>query len=130
MALYFADAAWLPHGWASSVRIAVDDRGSLSAVDDDAERGDAQYLGRYVLPGMPNLHSHAFQRAMAGLAERQTHSDDSFWTWRETMYAFAGRIDPDAMRAIALVARRIDRVQPSRSNHCCAGHARMAGRRS
>src|SRR5258706_9705422 len=101
MALYFADAAWLPHGWASSVRIAVDDRGSLSAVDDDAERGDAQYLGRYVLPGMPNLHSHAFQRAMAGLAERQTHSDDSFWTWRETMYAFAGRIDPDAMRAIA-----------------------------
>jgi formimidoylglutamate deiminase len=83
------------------VRIVVDDHGNLATVEDDAERGDAQPLGRYVLPGMPNLHSHAFQRAMAGLAERQTHKDDSFWTWRETMYAFAGRVDPDAMRAIA-----------------------------
>jgi formimidoylglutamate deiminase len=101
MTIYFADTAWLPHGWATGVRIAVDDRGGLSAVEDDCEPGDAEYLGRYVLPGMPNLHSHAFQRAMAGLAERQTNSDDSFWTWRETMYAFAGRVDPDAMRAIA-----------------------------
>ena len=101
MTVYFADAAWLPHGWASSVHIAVDDRGGLSAVDYESERSDAQYLGRYVLPGMPNLHSHAFQRAMAGLAERQTHDEDSFWTWRETMYAFAGRVDPEAMRAIA-----------------------------
>jgi len=121
MTAYFTDTAWLPHGWASTVRIVVDDRGYLSAVEDDAERGDAQPLGRYVLPGMPNLHSHAFQRAMAGLAERRSfafmheregqkaaipgrtsqQADDSFWTWRETMYAFAGRVDPDAMRAIA-----------------------------
>jgi formimidoylglutamate deiminase len=50
---------------------------------------------------MPNLHSHAFQRAMAGLAERQTHTEDSFWTWRETMYGFASRIGPDDLRAIA-----------------------------
>src|SRR5688572_16937809 len=53
------------------------------------------------LPGMPNLHSHAFQRAMAGLAERQTNPEDSFWTWRETMYAFAGRVGPDELQAIA-----------------------------
>ncbi len=52
-------------------------------------------------PAMPNVHSHAFQRAMAGLAERQTDAEDSFWTWRETMYAFAGRVDPDSLRAIA-----------------------------
>ncbi|HET7223672.1 MAG TPA: formimidoylglutamate deiminase [Rhodanobacteraceae bacterium] len=50
---------------------------------------------------MPNLHSHAFQRAMAGLAERRGPGDDSFWTWRETMYAFASRIGPDELRAIA-----------------------------
>ncbi len=50
---------------------------------------------------MANLHSHAFQRAMAGLAERQSNPDDSFWTWREVMYAFAGSIGPDELRAIA-----------------------------
>ena len=56
---------------------------------------------RFALPGMPNLHSHAFQRAMAGLAERRGPGDDSFWTWRETMYAFASRVGPDELRAIA-----------------------------
>lgn len=53
------------------------------------------------LPGVPNLHSHAFQRAMAGLAERRTDTADSFWTWRETMYHFAGRVGPESLRAIA-----------------------------
>jgi formimidoylglutamate deiminase len=98
---YFAEHAWLPHGWESNVRVAVEDSGSISNVDDDVSRDDAETLGRFVIPAMPNLHSHAFQRAMAGLAERQTHAEDSFWTWRETMYAFAGRIDPDSLRAIA-----------------------------
>jgi formimidoylglutamate deiminase len=127
MTTFFADHAWLPHGWDSNVRIDVDDhgarRGTLRAVDDGLERSGAEYLGRYVLPGMPNLHSHAFQRAMAGLAERrysnalaadredqkagvpgrilQKSTEDSFWTWRETMYAFASRIGPDDLRAIA-----------------------------
>ncbi|MFS8136951.1 MAG: formimidoylglutamate deiminase [Thermomonas sp.] len=53
------------------------------------------------LPGVANLHSHAFQRAMAGLAERQTNPSDSFWTWRETMYAMAARFDPDLLHAVA-----------------------------
>ncbi|RZA29153.1 MAG: formimidoylglutamate deiminase, partial [Lysobacteraceae bacterium] len=57
--------------------------------------------GHWRLPGIPNLHSHAFQRAMAGLAERQTHPQDSFWTWRETMYRFAARMDPDSTYAVA-----------------------------
>jgi formimidoylglutamate deiminase len=61
----------------------------------------AERVGRFVLPGMPNLHSHAFQRAMAGLAERRGPGEDSFWTWRETMYAFAEAIDPDDLKAIA-----------------------------
>ena len=50
---------------------------------------------------MPNLHSHAFQRVMAGLAEYQTHPDDSFWTWRETMYRIASRITPEQQQVIA-----------------------------
>ena len=50
---------------------------------------------------MPNLHSHAFQRAMAGLAERRGPSEDSFWTWREAMYSYASRVNPDTLRAIA-----------------------------
>lgn len=57
--------------------------------------------GGWRLPAIPNLHSHAFQRAMAGMAERRTDPADSFWTWRETMYRFAGRMSPDSMRAVA-----------------------------
>lgn len=53
------------------------------------------------LPGIANLHSHAFQRAMAGLAERQTNPEDSFWTWRETMYRMAARFDPDSLHTVA-----------------------------
>ena len=110
---YFADNAWLPHGWSADVRVDVDARGTLGAVADGMPRGDAQLLGRYVLPGMPNLHSHAFQRAMAGMAERRAAvperdgqkggapSEDSFWTWRETMYRFASSVGPDDLRAIA-----------------------------
>jgi formimidoylglutamate deiminase len=57
--------------------------------------------GHWRLPGIANLHSHAFQRAMAGMAERMTHPSDSFWTWRETMYRMAARFDPDTLRAVA-----------------------------
>lgn len=68
----------------------------------DANAGPGAIVeARFALPGMPNLHSHAFQRAMAGLAERRGPGDDSFWTWREAMYGFASRIGPDALRAVA-----------------------------
>lgn len=66
-------------------------------------RADAD-SGGWTLPGIANLHSHAFQRAMAGLAERRGDSaagEDSFWTWRETMYRFASRFDPDTLHAVA-----------------------------
>src|SRR4051812_33279757 len=96
-----AAEAWLPDGFARGVRIESGPDGALTAVGSGDARGDMARIGRYVLPGMANLHSHAFQRAMAGLAERQSNPDDSFWTWREVMYAFAGRIGPDELRAIA-----------------------------
>lgn len=57
--------------------------------------------GRWRTPGIANLHSHAFQRAMAGMAERATHPSDSFWTWRDTMYRMAERFDPDSLHAVA-----------------------------
>ena len=101
MTAYFADFAWLPHGRAANTRIEVSAECTFDVVDEDADGQGASRIGRFVLPGMPNLHSHAFQRAMAGLAERQTNPEDSFWTWRETMYAFASRIGPDDLRAIA-----------------------------
>ena len=102
---YFAEHAWLPRGFARNVRIEVDHGrflpGALLAVDAGASPDAAEAIGKFVVPGMPNLHSHAFQRAMAGLAERRGGDGDSFWTWREVMYAFAGRIGPDDLRAIA-----------------------------
>ena len=94
---YAADRLWTPQGWSPDAVLDVDDGGMLV----EGSGGHAERLGRWVLPGMPNLHSHAFQRAMAGLAERKGKSDDSFWTWRETMYAFAATIGPDELQAIA-----------------------------
>ncbi|MBE1162935.1 formimidoylglutamate deiminase [Dyella acidiphila] len=88
---------WQDAAWQGDAVFAVDERGYLAAAGEDSPH----YLGSWVLPGMPNLHSHAFQRAMAGLAERRGPGDDSFWTWRETMYSFAARIDPDTLQAIA-----------------------------
>ncbi|MFT3896717.1 MAG: formimidoylglutamate deiminase [Thermomonas sp.] len=58
-------------------------------------------IARWRLPGIANLHSHAFQRAMAGMAERQGDPADSFWTWREAMYRIAARFDPDSLHAVA-----------------------------
>jgi formimidoylglutamate deiminase len=95
---FSAGHAWLADGFAADVAIRIDG-GELAGVAAGAR--DKPPLGHYVLPGIANLHSHAFQRAMAGLAERQSNTDDSFWTWREVMYAFAGRIGPGDLQAIA-----------------------------
>lgn len=95
------DYALLPDGWQADVHLRADAAGRWSEVRVGAARGDLPRLGRFVVPGMPNLHSHAFQRAMAGSAERYGRDDDSFWTWREMMYAHAGRISPDSLWAIA-----------------------------
>jgi formimidoylglutamate deiminase len=95
------DHALLPDGWADDVVIAVDAAGTIT----DVARGDLgtglPTLGRWLVAGMPNLHSHAFQRAMAGRAERGDGGGDDFWSWREAMYAVASRIDPVSLQAIA-----------------------------
>ena len=97
----FADHALLPDGWARGVLFEIDAAGNLSAVTPNAEAGAAPRAAGPVLPGMPNLHSHAFQRAMAGLAERAGPGDDSFWTWRQVMYGFVRSLDPEQVEAIA-----------------------------
>ncbi len=99
-----AAAALLPAGWARDVLIELDADGQIATVRANREPGDAERMSGPVLPGMPNLHSHAFQRALAGRSGRAGDSGDSFWTWREAMYAFLERIDADAFEAIAAQA--------------------------
>jgi formimidoylglutamate deiminase len=96
-----AQRAWLRDGWADDAGFVVDNGRLHAAAASETTQQTAEILRGPVVPGMPNLHSHAFQRAMAGLTERRSQAEDSFWTWREVMYAFAGRIDADDLRAIA-----------------------------
>jgi formimidoylglutamate deiminase len=97
----FADAAFLPGGVESAVRIGVTD-GVITCVEPGvaAQSGDERIPG-LIVPGLPNLHCHAFQRAMAGLAERAGPEGDNFWSWREMMYRFLAVLSPDDVEAIA-----------------------------
>ena len=110
----FADCALLPEGFARNVRFEVSG-GHFTAVTADATADGAERLRGPVLPGLVNLHSHAFQRAMAGLAERAaaapaaagtgtaatTAMTDSFWTWRQVMYRFLAALTPEDLEIIA-----------------------------
>ncbi|MBD8679869.1 formimidoylglutamate deiminase [Sphingomonas sp. CFBP 13720] len=95
--------ALLPEGWAERVAVAIGSDGLIADVQVNVAPDSARRYG-VGMPGMPNLHSHAFQRAMAGLTERRGPDADSFWTWREWMYRFAARVDPDSLAAIAALA--------------------------
>ena len=90
MHLHF-DRALLAEGWRSDVAVTVEGRTIAAVAAGSPPLPDAQRLGGIAIPGLPNVHSHAFQRAMAGLAERQGPAEDSFWTWREIMYRFVAR---------------------------------------
>ena len=116
-----AGRAWLDDGWKRDVRIEASADGSVSRIEHAALNASGSTSSDWLLPGLANLHSHAFQRAMAGLAERRQatalvlerehqtaailgraqQDADTFWSWRETMYAFAARITPDDLQAIA-----------------------------
>ncbi len=98
---YFAPEALLPEGWARDVRIDLDDAGNIATVAPGASPQGCRVLAGPALPGMANLHSHAFQRAMAGLTEVRGPGEDDFWTWRELMYRFVARLAPEQARAIA-----------------------------
>ena len=98
----FAADALLPTGWARDVLLAWDDAGTLTGVTSQttAPAGTPLAAGP-LLPGLPNLHSHAFQRAFAGLSEYRGAAEDSFWSWRDLMYRFALSVSPDQLEDIA-----------------------------
>lgn len=99
----FADTALLPDGWQARVRITIA-AGRIAQIEPNAMAAPGDDHVAIVLPGLGNLHSHAFQRGMAGLAERRGTGDDSFWTWRDVMYRFLERMGPDDLVAIAALA--------------------------
>ncbi len=100
--VYRFDHLLAPNGWRSPGFVEVDGAGNITALPDPpTPQIETEPITGYAVAGMPNLHSHAFQRAMAGLAERAGPGGDSFWTWRETMYRFVDRLTPDDLEAIA-----------------------------
>jgi formimidoylglutamate deiminase len=111
MSIYRLQSAYLPQGWARDVRVVVSEQGFITEVDTGSRAQAAPPqppLGRseesiegIVVPGMPNAHSHAFQRAMAGKTEHRLSARDSFWTWRQAMYGLANRIEPDDLQILA-----------------------------
>jgi len=97
------DTALVDGDWADRVRLEISD-GVIAAISTDvgAEPGDERHaIG---LPGLPNLHSHAFQRGMGGLAEARGPAGDDFWSWRDLMYRFLDQLGPDDVEAIAAQA--------------------------
>ncbi len=104
MTTLFARRALLPGGWARDVRVTIGADGRIAAVAAGVqpEAGDERLGSGILLPAPSNLHSHAFQRAMAGMTEaRGAGGNDSFWTWRTLMYRFLEALSPDDIEAIA-----------------------------
>lgn len=98
----WTEAALLPTGWARRVLLEWQADGALARIHADCDAPDGcTVLPGPVIPGMPNLHSHAFQRGFAGLTEFMAQDADSFWSWRDLMYRFAARIQPQQLEAIA-----------------------------
>ena len=93
-------SALLLGGWHENVAVSVDTDGTIAEVKTGEGEGVATFRG-IAVPGVPNVHSHAHQRAMVGLAERSGPTNDSFWTWREAMYGFALRMSPEDLQAVA-----------------------------
>lgn len=103
MASLWFESALLPAGWARDVRLTAADGRIERVVSGVAPEGADERHG-IGLPGLANLHSHAFQRGLAGLTERRGAEGDSFWTWRELMYRFLERVGPEELEALAALA--------------------------
>lgn len=98
--LKFASAL-LPSGWESDVTLTLDAQGVIEKVEArSADKADKTLKG-IAIPAVPNVHSHAHQRLMVGLAEVAGPGADSFWTWREVMYGFARKLGPEDLQAVA-----------------------------
>ena len=103
-----AERALLPSGWAQNVRVEIGSDGRIARISRDVapDAGPDGHRVELLLPAMANLHSHAFQRAMAGLSEaRGPHPRDTFWTWRRIMYRFLDHLTPDDIESIAALVQ-------------------------
>jgi formimidoylglutamate deiminase len=104
---YRLDSVLLPQGWTRDARVTVAEDGRISAIEADGGAGGAggpqpvERIAGFVVPGMPNAHSHAFQRGMTGDTEYRLSVRDSFWTWRQAMYGLANRIEPEDLQVLA-----------------------------
>ncbi len=108
MTILHVGRALLATGWAEDVRLEIDAVGRIARIESGTQPGydDILKSDDILLPAPANLHSHAFQRAMAGLTEyRSSGSTDSFWTWRALMYRFVAAITPDQVEAIAALVQ-------------------------
>lgn len=103
MASIWFETALTAHGWRDKVRLTLAG-GRIERLETEVVPGPDELRGGIALPGLCNVHSHAFQRGMAGLTEYRGASRDDFWSWRELMYRFLGRMGPDEMQAIAAFA--------------------------
>ena len=99
MASLWFKTALLPTGWADNVRLTIAD-GKFHSVEVDAAAQPGDECQAIAVPGLCNVHSHGFQRGMAGLSEHRGTGDDDFWSWREVMYRFLDRLTPDDVQAI------------------------------
>src|SRR5579859_1299988 len=99
---YRFQSALIGREWANDVQVAVGDDGLIQAIGPEAATASGvEHVGGYVVPGMPNGHSHAFQRGMVGETEYRLSARDSFWTWRQAMYALANRVTPRDLEVLA-----------------------------
>ncbi|MBR9901389.1 MAG: formimidoylglutamate deiminase [Rhodospirillales bacterium] len=103
MKVLWANQALTTSGWQRNVRVEIDENGRIAAIQADSEApSDATSKTDILLPAISNLHSHAFQRSMAGLTERRGPDPrDTFWTWRQLMFRFLDQLTPDHVEAIA-----------------------------
>jgi formimidoylglutamate deiminase len=97
------ESALLPQGWARHVRVSGSGE-LIERIACDVQPAAEDERHALALPGLPNVHSHAFQRGLAGLTERRAPAGDSFWSWRELMYRFVEHIDPDELEAVSALA--------------------------
>jgi formimidoylglutamate deiminase len=118
MTTLLAPAALLDDGWQTDVAIVIDGAGRIAKLEPHASAASAgERLKGPVIPAMPNVHSHAFQRAIAGRVGTSSSGDDTFWTWRQAMYAAVDRLDADAFEAIATQAY----VEMARAGYASVG---------
>ena len=103
MKSFFFNKLLQADGWKSNVSVEVDFDGKIVSIQEESKQGENLHIEGWALPGFQNAHSHAFQYAMAGLAEvhSSNQDSDSFWSWREAMYDLALRIEPEQLEAIA-----------------------------